>query len=163
MTIFIRLFNLLWSKKVKLLFLLALVIGIVAVSLYFKDQNTNKFKHKEVITSDSSPQDVERILKRNVTGLVDKKDYQTFQDINISIATQYINTKDYANAKRILLETIQQVPQDKITSDTYASIAMLLKEQNDVAGFKEYGAKTIEKLRFEKKYKEAESWESALK
>lgn len=90
---------------------------------------------------------------------LDKKDYVSYQTRLSTSANDYIASGHFSDAERVLSEIVNNVPTDKINSQTYRAYWYFYQQKGDVQNRKKYALLTAEKLKAEGQYAAAADFE----
>lgn len=132
-----------------LIFLLAV---LVTAGIYFwyhhHQQQTHLYRAPENNTAKFADQDLQ------------DHNYKAYQLRLTGFAYDYIGTKKYDDARRVLSEIQTNVPSDKITSQTYRAYWYLYQQTGDTQNRKKYAELTAKKLIQEGQTKAAAAFEA---
>lgn len=133
--------------------LIVLAVGIVAAVLYieFVKKPAGKDNSAEPLANNSarlaaSPSTVEKTVDDSTKAALSKSDYETYQNLQRSIALQYYYNNDNGNAERIMNDVIKKVPAGKVASSSYLLMASIQEQKHDVNMQKKYIQLAIDRL-----------------
>lgn len=148
-----------WKPK-NILRPIVLIAIIIAVGLLLWKFVWHKSQPKSY--THASPTQVESIDNSVSNKWLNSKDYESYQSERLTLATQYLTNNDPANAERIMLEVINNVPSDKIDSSVYTKLYLIEKAKGNVALQKKYLSLAISKFKAEGKNDLAASAQKVL-
>jgi tetratricopeptide (TPR) repeat protein len=152
--------------KRRLLLLSVVILLFILISLfvyltYFhstkSDKKNNQRSDVEILHDD------EARTKGLEEQLLNKKDYEGYQNTVYIYFNAYYNRKEYTEAERIFSKITLNVPEDQINSSSYYKIAYLYKDKSDKANYSKYAKLLIERLKKEGKNQDAVAVEKDLK
>ena len=121
--------------------LLAVIIiaGLVLIwQHYHKRNNTNQ---------PASLAQVENASQHYNNQSLKTNDFHSYQISQVTLAQEYLNNKDTANAERVMNEVFKTVPAGKVDYTSYMVMANIQKTKGDTVQYKHYLALLIDKLK----------------
>ena len=122
--------------KNKRLYILAILV-VVALSIVLFQLHRGT---KNPITKEQSA------FSPTINKQLQNKNYEGYQDDESIYIGQYINNKQYTDAKKLLDDIKKKVPQDQWTSLTYMQILEVDIKINDINDYKKYANSAISVL-----------------
>lgn len=86
----------------------------------------------------SNPASFEKAGEQSTNKFLQNKNYESYIDSQISIASKFDSANDYKNAIRVMNEVFSSVPADKVTSMAYSEMANLQQEDGNMQQYKYY-------------------------
>jgi hypothetical protein len=129
-----------------------LIIAVLGVAAYFiwNHFHSNSSNISTVNGVVSIPQ-LDKLSEKQAAGYLDAQDYASYQFDRQTLATNYLENKDYANAERIMNGVLKNVPSDKITERSYSVLAQIEKAKGNTSLEKKYLSLMITGLKQEGK------------
>ncbi len=120
----------------KWLAVFAVVVAVIWVlySHFFKQNESTSSPQR----TPASIKQTEDLAKDYNNSVLKDSNFETYQNSEGATAQLYLNYKDIKNAERVMVEIFQNVPSDKINTQTYELMAAVQKAKGDNAQYKHY-------------------------
>jgi hypothetical protein len=136
---------------------LTAVIIIGGVVLWRHHENTSSSHYKPASLSQ-----VESANQKYNNSALSSGDLSSYEISQQTLAIEYLNNKDPANALRIMNEVFKKVPAEKVDSSSYIVMASIEKALSDKEQYKHYLELLVAKLKAEGKTSQADQYQKVL-
>jgi hypothetical protein len=137
---------------------LAAVIIIGGVVLWRHHENTSSSRHYRP----ASLSQVESANQKYNNSALSSGELSSYEISQQTLAIEYLNNKDPANALRIMNEVFKKVPAEKVDSSSYIVMVSIEKALGDKVQYKHYLELLVAKLKAEGKTSQADQYQKVL-
>jgi predicted negative regulator of RcsB-dependent stress response len=124
-----------FSKRIVYLFIVLIVLALgILTYRYFSTSEERELAKRGV----SSPEQFEKSGVQSTNSFLKYKDYTSYTNSQVLLASHYEAMKDYISAERVMNEVFSSVPADKTSSIAYSEMANIEQGLGKTDEYKKY-------------------------